>query len=475
MHRFVFCTVTLALLGATAGCTVGPEAKRPESIAGGAGSFVGPQARTTPEVARWWTTFDDGTTNALVERALAHNNDLRAAGASVIEAQALLAVAQGRRLPQVSANFSRSRTQNSFSLPAGRVQTLDSTYDLGGVVTWQADLFGRLRRLQQGALADLNATAANRQAVEHTVIAQTVRARAQVATLTRLLSIARDNTASFVEVEQLIEHRYDRGVATAVELRLARENLMANKAREPQLEYQLRAAQLALDVLVGRQPGTGEDPGDTLDPLPPLAQPAVGLPAALLDRRPDLRAAEFRHFAEIAGEGAAVADLLPDISISASGGWRSDRPRDLVDGDTLVWSLLSELAWKVWAGGSLRAQVDASRARVERTAAEYAQQVLIAMQEVEEALVREETARRAHDLRVQQVVEARQAERLARQRYERGVENLLTVLETEQRRREAENAQVLEQQTLWNARVDLHLALGGDWTPDEPADARAQE
>lgn len=458
--------VLLTLTALLAGCTVGPEASRPASVADGAESFVGPQqaVRETEEVTRWWETFGDGVTNDLVGRALEHNADLKAAAARVAEARALLGVARGQRLPQVNFSSTAQRDRNNFTLPmAGRVQTLSTTYDVGGSVSWQADLFGKLKRQEQGAAFELMATEADQQALEHTIVAETVRARVQVATLTRLLKVAKANTENFERTMGVIERRYERGVASAVELRLARENLAASKAREPDVEYQLRAAQLALDVLVGEQPGTGEDAGDTLSELPPIDQPPAGLPIALLDRRPDLMASQFRNYAETAGVGVAMADLYPDVSISASGGWRADRTRDLFDGDTLVWSLVGEVAWKVWAGGTLRAQVDAAKARVERTAAEYAQDVLEAMQEVEDALVREETARRAHELRNTQLDEARQAERLARDRYERGVENILTVLETEQRRREAENARVVEQQTLWNARVNLFLALGGDW------------
>jgi outer membrane protein TolC len=171
------------------------------------------------------------------------------------------------------------------------------------------------------------------------------------------------------------------------------------------------------------------------------------------------------------GIGVAMADLYPDLTISVTGGRAASRLHELDDPQSLVWSLLMEAGWKVFAGGSLRANVDAAKARAEAAAANYAGAVLRALQEVEDALVREDTARRRYADVQTRVNEALAAESLANDRYQRGVESLITVLETERRRRIAQRDLLSTRQTVWDARINLILALGGDWQGEETAAA----
>ncbi len=462
---------------ALVGCTLGPEPERPATVADAA-AFVNAldaQASAEANLAEWWNRFNDAPTNELVRQAIEHNTDLRAAMARVDEARALVGAAFGQRLPQVSASASRQRQKISFDFGGGRASAITTSYAVSGLVTWQVDVFGKLKRQQQAAAMELAATEADREAVLHSVIAETVRLRAQIATLQKTLEIARADTANWQRTYQIIERRYHRGIATALERRLARENLAASRAAEPDVEFQLTAARHALDVLLGRQPGTGEQPALTLSALPPVGPPPVSVPVSLLDRRPDLRSTELRTAAATYDIGVALADLYPDLSINASGGRTSSRLHLLDNPQSIVWSLLLEASWKVFAGGSLRANVDAARARAQAAAAEYAGAVLRALREVEDALVREQTARRRYaELRTREA-EALAAEQLATDRYQRGVESLITVLETERRRRAAQRERLATEQTVWEARINLILALGGDWQSDEAADGEPTE
>lgn len=460
--------VMAAVLG---GCTLGPEPQRPANVADNADRFVNTTANEAAEanLVEWWKRFDDPVIDELVTQALEHNTDLRAAVARVTESRALLGAAVGQRLPQVSVGSGFDRRQTVTDVGNRRVRNLGNTYSVSGMVSWQVDVFGKLRRQQEAAAAELNATEADRQAVLHSVIAETVRLRSQIATLQKALQLTRDDTTNWRRTHDIIERRYQRGVATALDLRLANENLAASRAAEPEAEYQLRVARHALDVLLGRQPGTGEEPEQTLSDLPPLAAPPVGLPVSLLDRRPDLRSSELRTGAATLGIGVALADLYPDLTISAGGGWQASRLHQLDDPQSFVWSLLVEAGWKVFAGGSLRANVDAAKARAEGAAAQYAGSVLGALKEVEDSLVREETARRRYADVQSRVDEALAAEKLADDRYQRGVESLITVLETERRRRLAQRDLLAMRQTVWEARINLILALGGDWQ-NEPLD-----
>jgi NodT family efflux transporter outer membrane factor (OMF) lipoprotein len=367
----------------------------------------------------------------------------------------------------------------SFVLPnIGRQQIKSTTYGYDFNVSWQADLFGRLKRTRQSAWASLLAEEASREAVVHSVVAGVVRARVLVATAARALDITRQITSSWESTTRTVERRYRAGIAGAVEVHLARENLASARASEAVIEGQLEQARLALDVLVGRRPGSAEMLPDTLPELPSLEPVPLGLPAALLDRRPDLRQAELQFSAATYGVGAAMASLYPDLSLTGSVGASADRLNDLTISDGLVYNAIANLVGPLFTGGQRRADVDAAKARADQATAMYAGAVLNALREVEEALVIGHATVESFNLTTERVAQARAADRLAKERYQRGVETLITVLETERRLRLAEQAIITNTADVWNARIDLFLALGGDWGTDltdaQPESAETQ-
>jgi multidrug efflux system outer membrane protein len=486
--------VVLVLSTLIDGCTLGPEPQRPVTAAEVSQTYVhaGKEEGTPaqqghagwPSETYWWQRFGDETTAELVVMALAANTDLRVAAARVLEAEALLDAAGGARLPQVDYGLSANRARNSFVLEIPdpenpsvsqkrRITPESTTYgtDLG--VSWQTDLFGKLKRSQQAAWASLLAEEAARDAVLHAVVAAVVRTRVQIATVERALDIARDIRTSWESTTATVERRYRNGLVGAVDLYLARENLASARAGEVALAGSFATARNALDVLVGRRPGTGELLPRTIPELPNLDPVPLGLPAELLDRRPDLRQSEMRLAAATYGIGVAVADLYPSLSLTASGGTRSDTLADLVSSETFIYNVVANLVGPLFTGGQRRANVAASRARAEQAAESYAGAVLQALREVEDALVLEANIREQLAYNDQRVADARSANRIASDRYQRGVETLLYVLETERRLRLAEEAWISTQADLWNARINLFLALGGDWEPpaDEADDA----
>ncbi len=454
-----------ALAVLSAGCMLGPEPVRPQTVAGEDARFVNaPVAAGEPATLdRWWDRFGDRVTSDLVRRALVGNTDLRVAAARVMEARSALGVALGRRLPALDGIFSRDRSQRTFAFTGRRFSSLSTTFTLEGAVTWQLDLFGRLRSLHYAAWYRLLSSEAGRDAVLHSVIAEVVRTRADIATIQRELATARARAESFQRTYDLTAERHRNDLANSLELKAAEENLAQSEAQVPELEFQVRAARHALDVLLGVQPGTGDLLPDTLSALPPLPPPPAGVPAALLDRRPDLRETELRALAEQAEISAAIADLLPDVTISASGGYQSSELGDVFEPEGQIWSLVTQLATKLFRGGALWAEIDRARSQAEAVAAEYAGAVLNAMREVEDALVREQTAFARHAHAARRVNAAREAERFAQERQEQGVGNLLVVLEAQRRRYDAERELAQVERVAWNARVDLFLAIGGDW------------
>jgi multidrug efflux system outer membrane protein len=475
MNRRFFLRVigTVTGLALAIGCTLGPEPERPVTAADVSDTYVhAPEGGDTglPAVSPWWRTFGDQTTTELVELALENNVDLQVAAARVLEAEAGLRRAGGARLPQAGYGAGAQRQKMSFVLPGtGRREIYSTTYSDDFDITWQADLFGRLKRTRQSSWASLLSEEAAQEALVHTVVALVVRSRVQIAILERAVAITREITASWGSTLKTVERRYRSGLADAVDLHLARENLASAQAAGVVIEGQLEQARLALDVLVGRRPGSGAQLPDTLAELPSLEPVPLGLPAELLDRRPDLRQAEMQLAAATYGVGAALANLYPDLSLTGSAGMRSDTLTDIVSVDGLVYNAVANLVGPIFTGGQRRADVDAARARTDQAVADYAGAVLQALREVEDALVSSDASERNLDFTRQRVSEARAADRLAKQRYQRGVATMLTVLETERRLRLAEQAIITATADVWNARIDLFLALGGDWGTHLPA------
>ncbi len=448
-------------------CTLGPDPERPVTAAQTADAFVHQTpAADRPAVDAWWEGFGDAETAELVRLALERNTDLQVAAARVLEAEASLRRASGTRWPQVDYSASASRQKTSFVLPEiGRRSVYSTTLNADLGVSYVVDLFGRLKRTQQAAWASLLAEEAAAEAVQHAVIAQVVRARVQIATLERGLDITRGIRSSWERTLATTERRYRSGLATAVDLYLARENLSSAQAAEVALAAGVEQARHALDVLVGRRPGTGAPLPGTLDELPDLEPVPAGLPAELLDRRPDLRQAEAQLAAATYGVGIALADLYPSLTLTGSFGVTADNLSDLVSSETIVYNAVAGLVGPLFTGGQRRAEVEAARARVDQATAAYAGAVLNALREVEDALVSSTSTVEQLEFTRRRVEEARSADRLARERYQRGVDSLLQVLETERRLRNAEDALLNIKAAVWNARIDLYLALGGDWAP----------
>jgi multidrug efflux system outer membrane protein len=457
----------LVLLLAAVGCTLGPDPGRaPLSAADDAASYVNhvPADDAAPAVNRWWLSFADPVTNELVELALSQNTDLMAAAARLQEAEAGLRAARGARWPQASAGLSGTRSKSSFVLPSvGRIGIYSTTFAGDLTISYQLDLFGRLARSQQAAWGELMATEASLQAVQHTIIAEVVRARVRVAQLERQLQLARKTADSWQTTATFVDGRYRLGLVDAAELHLNRQSLAAAEAAVPGLEQSLAAARTALDLLVGRRPGTGDELPRTLPVVPSLQPAPVGLPADLLDRRPDLIEARMRFSAATARVGVALANLYPSLTLTGSSGSRSDSLGDLIASDGLVYSAIAGLAAPVFAGGQLRAEVAASRARSEQAAAAYAGAVLRALKEVEDALVAEDALRRQLAAQQVQLESAVAAEELARSRYQNGTGEILQLLIADRARTTAEVALIGAQASQWEARIALLLALGGDW------------
>lgn len=456
----------------SAGCMVGPDYSRPETAAETSGSFVhaGKHIQDVNDVNdmdRWWEHFGDPITASLVREALEKNYDLKAAAARVMQAQAALVEAHGRRLPDVSYTLGRDRSKVSFDLGefagGGRLSFISETWSQNFTVAYIFDVFGKLKRAERAAWADVLGSRANGQALTNAIIASVISARTNIATLQRQLVLAKANSESLQKTLEIVERRYELGLVGPVDTRLAREQLAGSKAGEPAIELSLLQARHALDVLLARPPGSSEELPEMLNDLPDLAPVPIGIPASLLDRRPDVKAAELALRSANEVIGVSIAQLYPDLTLTGSYGASANRWRDIWEHFSETYSLTMGLAQPIFNGGQIRAQIKAAKARYAELAANYNSIVLTAMKEVEDALASEQSLQKQLQHVQQRLTEARAAEELSRQRYQQGITGILTVLQSERSRRAAEEQLIAIKGRIWTTRVNLYLALGGDW------------
>jgi NodT family efflux transporter outer membrane factor (OMF) lipoprotein len=475
MRRLLFLLASICL-GLLSACSLTPEYKRSEIDNLVSQPFVQnkdnqSQASVAMQVASkaWWKQLNDPLINDLVDQALDHNYEIKLALANLEEAEAVQRSNMGDRLPKIDLSLSGNRRHFGIAGPGFSGQRdLVTSYEAALAFSWQLDLFGRLRSAQNAAAADFQASAADRDAVLQTVIANVIRQRVALAIARQRLQVAEQITDSRQRTLATVERRYRRGVinSSAVGVRLARSDLYAALSRVTEFNLNVDLAQHALDILLGKPPQLVSTQHHQLNSLPILDAKIAGIPAQLLDRRPDLQASEFRTIASNERIGVAIANLFPDLVLTGRLSLNEGNLSRLFSLDNLIASVAGELATTLFQGGKLRAEVDAAKARLQAQASQYANTVLQAIREVEDALARNRQLAKRYTQIEQQVTESRIAESLSQQRYGRGIETLITVLEAERRRQEAEDLVLLVKQQRWDAYIDLQLALGGQWLDD---------
>lgn len=490
-------TLTLALPVLLAGCAVGPDYERPDLSAPPPAQWTGQAAarEEQPQLAgaaerptlagalpdsgagaawRWWSAFGDTTLDALVDDALVYNNDLVAAAGRVLEARALLGGAQSARWPTVEVGGTASRAKTSASQLQFPVPLHNDAFDVSATARWEVDLWGRLSRGKEAALATLVASESDRRAVAQGLVAEVVRTWLQIRELQLQVALTARTVASFENSLATVRDRYARGLVSPLDVHLAGQNLSAARAAEPRFNQQLNQARRRLEILVGRYPAGTIVASDREDPdgggyllvaaMPePLGPVPAGLPSELLERRPDLQAAEARLHASVARVGEAKALLYPRLSLTGSYGTKTREFEDLFKSGTDAWSLVGNLVMPLINRGASKAQIAAAEARAEQATAAYRQTVLEAFAEVENALDQDVFQSRQERYLAESATQARRSVELAEDRYRRGLDNLLVTLESQRRLFNAESQLLTTQRERRSARVNLIQALGGPW------------
>ena len=425
-------------------------------------------ARELPEGqlgVMWWQDFGDDGLATAVDIALSRNYDLRAAAARLEQAAADARAAEGDLQPTVQGTFYGSRRKQNFvgfPIPGseGRVlSTVSTNYGVSLDVSWEIDLWGRLRNTARAALADLQASAADLRGAQLSIAGQTTKAWFAIAEAQQQVDLSLETVRSFRSAAEQVRDRFEAGIRPALDLRLALLNLSNAEAQLQQRRQQFDGATRQLELLLGQYAdGVFDTPADL-----PQITPSVpaGMPADLVARRPDLVAAERELAAFLVRADVARADLLPRLSLTGATGTATDGLRSLIDGDFGVWSLLGNVVAPLWQGGRLRAQVDRAEALGAEALASYANAALLAYSEVETALAAEEFLVERERHLAESTLQARAAERLAEERYRAGLETYITVLDSQRSAVSAEAELIAARRTRLENRVDLYLALGG--------------
>jgi multidrug efflux system outer membrane protein len=468
--------VALALVAALAGgCAVGPNYSRPELPTPPAHRFFeGEEQAQSIADTPWWDVVKDPQLQALLREAIANNLDLRTATARVAEARAQYGIARSFLFPQVGVSAGYDAQQASrLSEPTQALpyKKTYQNYSAGFPVSWEIDLFGRIRREKEAAFAAYLATEEGRRAALITLVADVASTYLFLRELDLELEVARRTVATNEETVRFYETRLKGGVSNRLEVDTATANRARTATIVPQLEQQIAVAENALCLLLGRPPGPIQRGEALTDQHVPPGVPA-GLPAALLERRPDVLAAEEQLVASNANVGAAKALFFPTISITGILGTVSSEFSNLLKADANVWQVSPSLFAPIFQGGRIRRNYDAAKARYEQALAQYQKAALNSYREVANALVSVKKLGEAR-LELEDGVEAlTDAAALARSRYDTGLANYLEILTADQQLfdQELQLAQVRGEEM--RSFVELYRALGGGWQP-EPETASA--
>lgn len=423
-----------------------------------------PVSTNAPPLDPWWHHFQDTNLTAAIEEALTANHDLRATGARVDAAFELARMAGAAQLPEVGAQLGSTRQQQvfvGFPIPgaAGPLKSRSTTHRLDFVASWELDLWGRVRSGRQAALAEYLSAADAYRAARLSLVARTARAWFGLQETRGQLDLARSTAASYQATFERVNARYEQGLRSPLDVRLARTGAASARALLAAREGEFQTARRQLEILLGRHPAgvvsvEGELAG-LADAVP------AGLPAGLLERRPDLLAAEWKLAAADFRVDEARAALFPRLSLTVSGGRTSSELEDLLSNNFNVWSLGAGALQPLFQGGRLRANVRLHQARAEEAVENYRQVLLTAFGEVETALAAGQWLARRESELLEADAEARAAQQLAEARYESGLEEFIVLLEAQRRTFEAASQLLAVRRARLENRVALHLALGG--------------
>src|SRR5438105_792787 len=453
------CVLALLLAAPLSACMVGPDYRRPEVDVPAAWRLGATEAVEIANIA-WWDQFQDPVLSELVRTALANNKDLEIATASVDQAAAQYGIVRSAQFPQVNAGVSavRERSSANAPLPGGRTF---SDYGVNLSASFELDVWCKLRRATESARASLLTSQQGRGTVVLTVVTTVASGYIHLRALDRQLEIAQRTSQSLGEAARLQRVRFEEGAVPASDYQQAESQYREAVARVPELEREIAQQENFISVLLGHNPGLiprGRD-------IDALLFPAVpdGLPASLLQRRPDIRQAEQNLIAANADIGVAKAAYFPDISLTALLGLESAQLSDLFKGPSKVWSFGAGVLQPIFNAGRIRSQVAQAEALQRQALYTYQKSIISAFQDVENALIARTKFGQIREEQAKNVEALRRFRELAELRYREGATIYLEVANAEQSLFNAQLAYVVTQAQLFQSYANLYKAMGGGW------------
>jgi len=462
MKAVISTPLLLAAALALSACAVGPDYRVPEVAPAQIERAAAAGFDQSKFQAAWWRQFDDPTLDALVGEALAENRELRIAFARLRAARSIRDDAANDRFPTVTAGASAEygeAQQPGF----GEERSSIERYDLGLDMAWELDLFGRVQRRIEASEAQSEAAEAELYQLQVSLIAELVDAYGQLRGAQLRERIARENLENQRNSHRLTEQLRDAGVGSELDVLRADARLAATEASLPQLQAQQTRATNRIATLLGQR-------ADRLSvDLAPRELPAIakalpiGDPTELLRRRPDILAAERQLAAATANVGVATADLFPRVSLSGFLGFIAGRGSQIGSSAAQAWGVAPSITWAAFDMGSVRARLRGAKADAEGALASYEQQVLLALEESENAFSDYARAQERLLALLRQSGASRAAAEQAAIRYREGTVDFLVLLDAERERLAAEDAQAQAEVEVYRGVVGLYKALGGGW------------
>ena len=457
-------TSRLAVCGLTAllsACAMGPDYERPE-VSVPAEFKESPEPGISIANLAWWELFRDEELTALIETALRNNKELAIALARIEEARATLGFVRADLLPNVNGAAGAGRGNALAGIPGD----VNNTFILAADISFEVDLWGKLRRSTEAARAELLATVEARNVVTITLISDVAGIYLLLLDLDNRVEIAQETRKTRQDSLGIITARFEKGVVPLIDVNQAEIELADAEAELAALQRENEQAENLLSVLLGQNPGPILRTRGNEKRLFPPDIPA-GLPSELLERRPDIRQASQELAAQTARIGVAEALRFPSLGLTGSLGLASDDLDNFISSDNKTWGISANLLGPIFDAGRNKSRVEAEKARTEQLLNAYQLTVLQAFQEVEDALVNIRTYRDEAQARQRQVIAATSAAELSRARYDGGVTSFLEVLESERSLFRAELLASSTRRQQIASIVELYKALGGGWVPEE--------
>jgi multidrug efflux system outer membrane protein len=462
---FPLCVVLFLL----SSCAVGPNYQRPKvNIPTEYRDSRGAAQQESIADLPWWEVFKDERLKNLVQTALANNYDLQIAITRIEQSRQLAAQVHAQYFPFLNYAISSSNGKNEFVgtvAPNGGQER--GAFVPIATVAWEADVWGRLRRENEAARAQYIATEEARRGVMLSLVSDVAQAYFELLELDLQLQIAKDTTDSFSQTLKLFTQRLEGGVASKLDTSRAAGALATAAASIPELERQIALKENQISLLLGNNPSPIPHTAKLLEQVVPPDIP-VGLPSALLERRPDILTAEQQLRSANAQVGVATANFFPRIGLTALFGRASSPLSSLSSGESTVWSIAGNLTGPIYQGGALRAQKRQSVAFWEQSKLQYEQTAQVAFQDVSDALVSRQKFEAIRDEQAQAVQAYQESVKVSFQRYIAGKASYFEVLDAQLQLYPAENALAAIELNRRTVIVQLYKALGGGWNLKDP-------